>query len=212
MYRVIDDFYKTPLKEQRIWAKFLYRTIETVKDTCSYLKVAFGKELRTRWTASGYYLKWPELRVGEHLSSHHSTLTTWWNLHSKCLAAFRSKIAAREMADRVISVRFWFTIFPENFVMRPHSAESIPPLPAVTQTGNRLKVFTSVLQQADVDWSFNYYRPRSRTLICFESLPDHTHHDIVGTFFFLSFCVHTLLEEEISDPDLLIFHSCTSGP
>jgi len=75
----------------------------------------------------------------------------------------------------------------ENFVMRPPSAESIARLPAVAQTGNRLNVFTSVLQQADVDGSFNYYRLRVRTLIGFESLPDHTHHDNGETFFFLIF-------------------------
>jgi hypothetical protein len=100
------------------------------------------------------------------------------------------RLTAREMADSVIiSVVLWFTIFTENVVIRPPSAESIPRLPAVAQKGNRLNVFTSVLQQSDVGGSFNYYRLRSRTLIGFESLPDHTHH-YNGDFFFIFLCSH----------------------
>ena len=78
------------------WIVLLCTQQVKLGDAHSYLKVEFGKERRTRWTASGCYLKRPWFRVSDHISGRPSKITNWWrNLHSAFLGAFRSTINSK---------------------------------------------------------------------------------------------------------------------
>jgi len=186
-----------------------------LKDTCSYLKMVFGKERLTRWTASGYYFKRPEYRVGDHLSGRPSTLTNWWrNLHSKFLGAFRSMINSKRDGGQRSNIR---GIVIHDFLSRI----LLWGLPLQNPFPD-----SSHLRKQETDWTYSqafcYKLTWMETSVIIGYIAEHwlgsnpcrtTLIMRIGKIFFkIYFCVQTLLEEESFYPDFLISHCCASGP
>lgn len=142
-------------------------------------------------------LKWPRIACKRPSFRPPFRFNIWWrNQHIAFRSTFNSKSYGGQCRNIRVNVihSFYRKFCCEASLCRIHS-------PTPRSCANRkLNVFTGVLQQVDVDGSFNYYGLRSRTLTGFESQPDHRQHEKGEAFFFLSFCNHTSFEGEISDP------------